>query len=231
MCIPVSTDSAKFVRLLAIVVIDIPLYAVIVRRLHDMGTSGKWFVVVLVLFSFLWSSMVLSGQGIHGTSAYMRMMANAVADVLVGLPLFAVFLAFEESDADNKWGLEPGYSPVRRANYQRVKQYFAGDQSTMGSLIFRLQNADDGISHFLLSKMYQIGTPATPHDDVLSAKHIRKGACANYGVAQYDVAQRYSEGVAGIEKNDSLASKWFVKAGSNGCDKSAYEATISDLFA
>ena len=122
--------ALSFVGLLCSLVLFIPQFAVLTRRLHDTGRSG-WWVLMLAIFYLLvlvgvmitFAPMATKMLDVTDTFAQAQMMADAVQaaplaatlmcacslpTIVLGLIIF-VFTLFDSSWEENKYGPSPKY--------------------------------------------------------------------------------------------------------------------------
>jgi len=56
---------------LYILVVIIPVLAVVIRRLHDVGKSGWFLLIILIpIIGIIWLLILLCGEGIKGENKY-----------------------------------------------------------------------------------------------------------------------------------------------------------------
>lgn len=99
----------------------VPVYAAMTRRLHDIGRSG-WWIVVSLLFSIIYVAgtfyMLFKGINYMDGSAELGYGFFAVLGVaylvtaVLGITIF-VFTLLDSKPAENKYGPSPKYQNVQ----------------------------------------------------------------------------------------------------------------------
>lgn len=98
-------STRSLLILMAILMISyVPAAAVMTRRLHDIGKSGKWtvtYIAITMIVQYLINYMSLNAFGFLILLAY-----------IVFNTIFIIWLARDSQPGDNPWGPNPKASPA-----------------------------------------------------------------------------------------------------------------------
>ena len=98
-----------------IVLIFCPLLALMIRRLHDTGRSGRWLLIGLPLLGFLvWEAVVQLREPLAPSPIDALPVPVRVLLALTGV-VVAVLLLWDEDESGNAYGPNPRYGPAEAA--------------------------------------------------------------------------------------------------------------------
>lgn len=102
-----SPENVEWVRRGLILLIFCPLIALMVRRLHDTGRSGRWLLIGLPLLGFLlWELVVQIRDPLAQSPIDAMWVVARVALALTGV-VVAVLLLWDADEGGNEYGPDP----------------------------------------------------------------------------------------------------------------------------